>query len=427
MADITGTDSADALVDTLGDDTIHAKDGNDTVRVTNGVDYASGGDGEDTLIVKWGDATEDAELFNTTSTYGFVGNSFISSSRSVDFPLRSFEHVDVRFGSGDDVFHGRFDGWDKVNGGAGIDMWTDSFAALESGVNVLMKKVASARGQKFDDGSVAKNVEMVDLSLTSHKDRFRDFGAHDDTVYTGGGNDRITLADGDDYIDGGSGTDVLTLLWRDAGTDATLYNSGSTHAFVGASWGSSTRRVDFEEIEKLVAKLGRGDDTVVLGTGNDTIRAGGGSDTVKAGGGSDRIFGEAGDDTLDGGDGDDNITGGGGHDEIQGGAGNDRLVGNGGNDRLDGGSGDDTLTGGAKRDTFVFAEGNDVITDFRNNKDTIELDASDLGISGLTVDEVLDLAEVIGGDTVFEFGDGNVLTLSGFTRIAQLIDDLVLT
>jgi len=408
------------------DDEVSAGAGDDRVQVSDGIDYVSGGDGDDTLIVKWGDATEDAELHNTTSSHGFVGNSFASSSRSVDFPLRSFEHVDVRFGSGDDVFHGRFNRWDKVNGGAGIDKWTDSLSSLESGVNVLMNKIASARGQKFDDGSVARNVEVVDLTLTAHKDRFRDFGAHDDTVHTGAGDDRITLSGGDDYIHGGSGTDVLKLLWRDAGTDATLYNSGSTHAFVGASWGSSTRRVDFEEIEKLVAKLGRGDDTVILGTGNDTVRAGGGSDTVEAGGGNDKIFGEAGGDTLDGGNGDDTITGGGGHDEIQGGAGDDRLVGNGGNDRLDGGSGDDILTGGAKRDTFVYAEGSDVITDFRNNRDTIELDASDLGISGLTVDEVLDLAEVIGGDTVFDFGGGNVLTLSGFTRIAQLSDDLVL-
>lgn len=426
MADITGTDSADALVDTLGDDTIHAKDGNDTVRVTNGVDYASGGDGEDTLIVKWGDASDDSELYNTTSTHGFVGNSFLSSSRSVDFPLRSFEHVDVRFGSGDDVFHGRTDGWDKVNGGAGLDLWVDSFAALDSGVKVLMNKIASNRGQKFDDGSVARNVEAVDLVLTSHKDTFRDSGAHDDTVHAGDGNDRFVLTAGDDYVDGGTGTDVLTLLWRDAGTDATLYNSGSTNAFVGASWGSATRRVDFEEIEAVIAKLGRGDDTVILGTGNDTVKAGGGADTVEAGGGHDRIFGEAGGDTLDGGDGDDTISGGGGNDGIDGGAGDDRLVGNGGNDRLSGGGGDDTLTGGAKRDEFVYAEGADVITDFRNNKDTVELDAFDLGLTGMTIGEVLDLAEVIGGNTVFDFGGGNVLTLEGFTRIAGLSDDLVL-
>ena len=75
----------------------------------------------------------------------------------------------------------------------------------------------------------------------------------------------------------------------------------------------------------------------------------------------------------------------GGNDELQGGEGNDILYGQGGNDTLLGGSGDDILYGGAGNDTFVWrlgdqgtntAPANDVVKDFGNGND--KLDLSDL-------------------------------------------------
>ncbi|MDX2307392.1 MAG: peroxidase family protein [Hyphomicrobium sp.] len=84
---------------------------------------------------------------------------------------------------------------------------------------------------------------------------------------------------------------------------------------------------------------------------------------------------------------------------------NNNIIGNAGHNILDGGFGDDVLTGGAGRDTFVYGEGYgaDTITDFQIGKDLVEL------LQGL--DPVQGVDSRIG--LVFDFGDGNVLTLLG--------------
>lgn len=68
---------------------------------------------------------------------------------------------------------------------------------------------------------------------------------------------------------------------------------------------------------------------------------------------------------------------------LESGGGNDTLAGNGGNDLLIGGSGSDTLTGGAGADRFIYLAngdsgvgiGRDVITDFAQGSDLIDLSA----------------------------------------------------
>ena len=62
---------------------------------------------------------------------------------------------------------------------------------------------------------------------------------------------------------------------------------------------------------------------------------------------------------------------------LVGGEGDDTLTGGAGDDQLFGGGGDDTLTGGAGADTFHYesiGDGDDVITDFFDGADTIDLD-----------------------------------------------------
>ncbi len=118
----------------------------------------------------------------------------------------------------------------------------------------------------------------------------------------------------------------------------------------------------------------------------------------------------------------DYLAGGSNATRISGLAGGDQLFGNGGRDRLDGGSGNDSLTGGADRDTFVFSRGDDRdrILDFRNNIDVIRLE--DLGIG--SVRAALAKADQVGRNVVFDFGQGDVLTVLGVTK-AQLSDDLI--
>ena len=108
-----------------------------------------------------------------------------------------------------------------------------------------------------------------------------------------------------------------------------------------------------------------GDDYIDGGAGSDEIYGGVGDDTILGGTGSDQLYGEAGDDTLTGGqgadvlfggEGDDTITGDQGADYIDGGAGNDILEGGGGADEFvfHAGDGDDIVLDLGHQDVLRF-------------------------------------------------------------------------
>lgn len=165
------------------------------------------------------------------------------------------------------------------------------------------------------------------------------------------------------------------------------------------------------------------------GGGSDRIKAGGGNDHVSGGTGSDRIAGQGGHDRVFGGEGNDTLRGNGGNDLIEGGAGADVLKGGGGNDTLSGGTEDDLLIGQRGSDTFVFSAGfdNDRIRGFALGQDALMLDQG-LWTGVLTAAEVVDqFASVVNNHTVFDFGDGDTLTLLGVTNLGAIADDIILS
>lgn len=126
------------------------------------------------------------------------------------------------------------------------------------------------------------------------------------------------------------------------------------------------------------------DDIVGLG-GDDRIGGGGGGDMLWGYAGNDTITAGPGHDRLYGGDGDDYLRSGTGSDRLVGGDGADRLIGEGGSDTFFGGRGRDVISGGADSDVFVFrtrpdagiGQGRDVITDFQQGLDRIDLSVLD--------------------------------------------------
>src|SRR5262249_18703203 len=109
------------------------------------------------------------------------------------------------------------------------------------------------------------------------------------------------------------------------------------------------------------------------------------------------------------------------------------LVGTAGDDLLIAGTGlagNDTLTSGLGNDTFVFAPGmgKDTITDFSRavgNRDIIDLSAFHFA----SADDVLSHAVINGADTVFNFGNGDTLTVQNTAAgnvTNLLVDDLKL-
>lgn len=127
-----------------------------------------------------------------------------------------------------------------------------------------------------------------------------------------------------------------------------------------------------------------GDDTIRGFAGSDNLKGEAGSDNIKGGGGADTVKGNGGDDRLNGGGGQDRVVGGGGDDVVLGRGGNDLLFGRGGDDTLVGNAGDDTLMGNSGNDVLkgqggadVFSfkrnDGSDVIRDFKDGTDMIEI------------------------------------------------------
>ena len=155
------------------------------------------------------------------------------------------------------------------------------------------------------------------------------------------------------------------------------------------------------------------DDTLAGGAGDDRLDGGEGVDTadyfdpdVESGVSVNLDTGRAfGDDTgydkisnvenVVGSNQDDTLTGDDGANDIQGRGGNDDICGRGGNDILNGGVGDDDLWGGEGADTFVFstADGHDIIHDFANGEDMIDL-------TGFKLDGLGDVTATQEGDNV---------------------------
>lgn len=210
------------------------------------------------------------------------------------------------------------------------------------------------------------------------------------------------------------------LLQSDGANDVDFIigsDGRNDHIFTGADADYASGKAGDDRIF-----TGAGDDVALGGAGFDRIITGAGDDLALGGSEDDLLNGQSGNDELDGQEGDDRIIGGAGDDLIFGGNGIDRILAGVGDDTINGGTDQDIMTGGAGYDTFVFSEnsGADVITDFQNGKD--QLDLSDLGI-GLRDLEV----KQDGHDALIFVNDtGDFIRLEDFHYSQLSLDDFIL-
>ncbi len=175
-------------------------------------------------------------------------------------------------------------------------------------------------------------------------------------------------------------------------------------------------------------KLGAGMQPVeVIGSGKDVIRVYGhdrpdslmidlvsvekifltkGADHITLDGLAIRIAAGAGDDVMIGSTADDTVWLDAGNDRFDGRGGNDIAYGGAGKDSLAGGGGDDTLVGGSGADVFIFRPngGNDIITDFQDRSDKIDLSGYDITFADLGL-------TAIGRDVLITLPDGDSILL----------------
>jgi subtilisin-like proprotein convertase family protein len=287
----------------------------------------------------------------------------------------------------------------------GSDAWIN-MAAVTGDISIALN--ASGSGVRID------GVQVATLG--------NDFSR----LYMGDGDDLALGTNGSDIVHGARGNDTLIGY---SGADRFFGGDGDDSLLGGAG---NDRLVG--EAGRDILRGGSGNDTLIGGAGNDRMFGGAGADRLNGDGGNDRLDGGAGRDTLNGHAGNDTLIGGGGNDrlfghrgrdQLNGGNGNDLLNGGAGNDRLVGGPGADIAVGGPGADTFIFNDGHDQFTirDFSfSDGDTLQLD-SDLWTGNMTAQQVVNtFGDLVDGDLVLDFGDGDIIVVEGLTNITRIAD-----
>jgi Ca2+-binding RTX toxin-like protein len=337
---VIGTAFADSLTGSVGNDFLDGDAGDDTLNGGAGNDGLYGGFGADILNGGAGNDSLQAGAY-------FFGQLIegVSGTRLDDGAVDT-----VSGGDGDDTATLGFG--DNFDGGAGTDRVAVSLAGRTTGVTLDLTTDAVARLAAAANANYT-NVEFLtnSLYLTEFDDVMTWTGitggnaSGSGNLYGQGGNDWIISGagtqfvggnEGDDYLDTGIGND---RLWGRSGAD-TLLGGDGVDILLG----------DEDNDNAVRGVLPSGDDVLNGGAGNDQLWGGGGSDSLVGEDGNDLIRGDAhtyvvtqsrpelaafvieGNDLVDGGLGDDTIYGDGGDDMLTGGAGNDLLEGGSGVD-----------------------------------------------------------------------------------------------
>mgnify|MGYP000707352929 CR=1 FL=1 len=324
-------------------------------------------------------------------------------------------------GAGDDAFNGGR-GEDFIDGGEGVD--TASYAGETGGIGVSLGENAAWANASGDTLSRIENLigsRYEDVLIGDDQDNSFEGNGGNDTLEGRYGNDTLIGGSGDDTLDGGVGDDSLyggfgnDFLYGGVGDDilnggrgADLINGGKGQDWAVYADSSAGVSVDLDGIN----------------TGGDAE-----GDTLFE---IENVKGSIHDDIISMDDTDNQVAAEAGNDLIFGFGGKDIIYGGGGNDRISGGTGKDVLFGEAGSDIIVFnlGDGSDLVADFENGVDFLELDCALWGGS-LTAEEIVDtFAKQVGANQIdFDFGKGDVLrVISGsLLTLADLYDNVMIS
>ena len=412
---LTGNSSGDYLIGNAGDDTISGGNGADIILDGAGVDRMTGGNGVDTFIL-----SRDGE----TDTIA-------------DFDV-SQDRLDLS-------------GWGRLYHVSGLTWSTRSNGAVITyGDETLV--VLTDDGTPFQSTDLAAH-ELFNLT-------------HTDLTYMIGGSDPFADTTSLGNFEGSAGSDWASYEGSRGSLRVDLmFSQINTNVAAGDVYTSIENLIGSQGFDNLRGTLAdnhivggrnvdyifgrRGDDTLDGGIGDDVLFGGTGADVLIGGENRDRAqysesltavtvdlaatsnnTGEAIGDSynsiedLAGSRFDDDLRGDTGANRLFGREGNDYLNGGAHSDTLDGGAGNDVMRGGQHADTFVFREGNDLIEDFDTELDHLHLDPDLLGGGAITAERAVEFASVIGGHTVFDFGEDGQLTVENLTNPNALLDDI---
>ena len=325
----------------------------------------------------------------TSTNVTFANGSLLIIGDDTNNPLRGSAQADYIFAlGGDDGLDGG-GGNDFIDGGANGQFGDSiSFSGATVGVNVNLTLGLAEDGQGGVD--TIQNLEHIIGTQYS------------DTLIGNSSTNWFTPGSGNDYVDGGSNTDVVFYEDATAAVNVNLITGIASGQSIGTDTLFSIEAVHGSKFSDVI-QLGNsggyvfargGNDTITGGNGDDNIIPGSGNDVINGGNGRDHVdYGDDGNDVLgaptsgvnvnlltgisidnwggtdsllsiediDGssfgdkitGDGDDNkLSGNAGDDTLDGGSGNDWIIGGAGNDSAFGGAGDDWIIGGSGNDSI---------------------------------------------------------------------------
>lgn len=343
---ITGNSANNILRGGAGNDTLHSSTGNDTLNGEGGsADTAVYSSSLASFLVtlvdsvtvslqhiaqNWTDTVTNVENFilsGTSYTFAEIANNAVTLDNMVGT---------LKWDGGSHTFQSSTLGTTDITGqgsgynGSSANILSYTRSAQELNITVAntapnkLKLFGNVNNDQITINGTHSNFGVV-LNSYDGDDTITITGVTgDDSLFGGGGNDRISSGAGNDKVYGGTGDDIL-----DGGTGN----------------------------DNLIGENGA--DTLNGGTGNDKLYGGNGNDIINGDGGHDLIYGDANDDTLYGNDGVDRIYGGTGNDTIHGGNQDDTLIADAGNDIVNGDSGNDTVYGVSGTNTINGGVGND--------------------------------------------------------------------
>jgi Ca2+-binding RTX toxin-like protein len=287
---------------------------------------------------------------------------------------------------GDDIIKGG-GGADFIYGGEGRDTVTyeNSFAGVEVNLKTGKGYGGEATGDHLDSIEDLFGSMHADKLIGNGKSNTLNGAAGNDTLKGGGGadkliggtgNDIIEIDGKDDIVDGGADNDTLVVK-SNKGLEINLttgqINENINGAGISLNYGYSSPFYDGPGQQKPSPHDWT--QTEVTDVEN--------------------VLGSAYDDDIYGNDLANSLSGNGGNDVLSGGEGDDILDGGSGNDKIAGGIGADIMSGGADSDTFIFwnldasrmvdGKPQDLITDFEQGQDKIDLSGASFAAGPLLV------------------------------------------
>ena len=354
---LAGNDGNDKLYGGAGDDYLLGGAGNDLIDGGDGNDWAAyedatagvkidlnitgaqntGGSGTDTLVSienVYGSAYNDTLIGDAKDNMlvGDAGNDTISGGKGNDTLWGDAGNDVLDGGDGDDYMVGG-EGDDIIKGGAGND-WA-SYENAKAGVKVDLTKttIQDTVGAGKDTITGVENLygsKFDDVLTGDAKDNYLWGGDGNDTINGGAGDDHISGGAGNNWLNGGDGFDTVDYAFSDKGVVINLS--------MGAPPMGSNLRGDW--LTSFEAAMGSAYDDVITGNTSENYLFGDAGDDI--------IQGVGGQDVLDGGDGNDTLIAAGNSngDILLGGAGDDKIFVYAGTNVIDGGAGVDTLWAG---------------------------------------------------------------------------------